>query len=275
MWKPGSAKPQGSNKKNAKGRTPNKRGRDNMKDGPPAQTPRKIDVDDGNDDNEGGSGGGDTPSALSAVAPVSQKKLSGSTMNMKFMTRKKETQAFARKNNQQQNNQQSPAAAQSPVATAAGAAATDDDPMQVDMDSSSAPAAMSPLVQQQHSYPNTSSRGGAIPIDMVPATTSDMYGISVDIVGRRSFGGFNRSVENTWKASYQSHQEDGANGSNGSNSKDTLSDEQLLARYANLAKNRGGGGNKEDMSRQAVGNLGDKVKPRKQMGGGAEKRKRG
>ena len=90
------------------------------------------------------------------------------------------------------------------------------------------------------------------PIDLAPVTSSDMYGIRVDVVGRRSFGGFNRVMEDTWKASYRAQKEGDASKSKG----ETISDEELLTRYANLAKQRNG----DDASRRPVGNLGDKKK---------------
>ena len=247
MWKPGFTKPSNSNKKHPK----DKNSKKNLDmDGPAAEIPNHVDEDDDN-------GGPSTPSA---VAATSQKKLSGATMNMRFMTRKKETHSNS-KNHQQQHHSpyQSPPTTQSPGNSKLQ---SENDPMQIDTEDS-APA-MSPFLQQ-HSYPHALRAVEDAPIDMTPATTSDMYGISVDIIGRRSFGGFNRSIENTWKASYRTHKEDGnhrSSSSNNASQDQKVSDEELLARYANLVKNRNG---KEDTSRKPVGNLGDKVRPRKKM----------
>jgi hypothetical protein len=100
-----------------------------------------------------------------------------------------------------------------------------------------------------------------------PGTTSDMYGISVDVIGRRSFGGFNRAIEDTWKSSYRSHREGVQR-----TSKEKASDDELLQRYANIVKQRlSGAGGDDDMSRRPVGNLGEKGQRNKQRG---EKRKR-
>ena len=62
----------------------------------------------------------------------------------------------------------------------------------------------------------------------------------------------------TWKASYRA-QKEGA--TEGSRREKAVTDEELLSRYANLVKQRNG----DDASRRPVGNLGDKVRPRKQM----------
>lgn len=225
-----------------------------------------MDIENDADNNDGGRGD-PADSTLSSVAATSQKKLSGSTMNMKFMQRKNEMQFYANKN-QQQRRQSSPK--KQPTPAKAGGD-DQDDPMQMDMDSAedeedSDGPVLSPLLQHQHPY--TLGVKDA-PIDMTPATTSDMYGISVDIIGRRSFGGFNKSIETTWKTSYRSHTEN--NNSNSNSSNKHVSDEELLSRYANLVKHRGKTSNganniaNEDMSRKAIGNFGDKVKPRKQQ----------
>ena len=219
-----------------------------------------MDIDnDGDNGHNGGDAGANT---LSGVAATSQKKLSGSTMNMKFMQRKNEMQAYANRN-QQERRKSSPKKQPTP------AKAGRDDPMQMDMDTpaddddSDAPAISSLL---QHQHPHTLGVKDA-PVDMTPATTSDMYGISVDIIGRRSFGGFNKHIETTWKTSYRSHTE---NNNHFSSNNKHVSDEELLARYANLVKHRksntnGANNANEDMSRKTIGNFGDKVKPRKKQ----------
>eukprot|EP00593_Proboscia_inermis_P005714 CAMPEP_0171322274 /NCGR_PEP_ID=MMETSP0816-20121228/114857_1 /TAXON_ID=420281 /ORGANISM="Proboscia inermis, Strain CCAP1064/1" /LENGTH=154 /DNA_ID=CAMNT_0011820711 /DNA_START=164 /DNA_END=628 /DNA_ORIENTATION=+ len=60
------------------------------------------------------------------------------------------------------------------------------------------------------------------------ASSSDMYGITAQIVGRRSFGGFNKSVEETWKSDLESR-ESGRISSRAM--KLEVSDEELLRRY--------------------------------------------
>ena len=234
-----------------------------------------IDNDADNKNSNDGPTATNTPSGVTAP---SQKKLSGSTMNMKFMQRKNEMQSYVNKNHhhQQQHKKQS-----TPIK-----ADNNDDPMQMDMDSDSVASEeddgplISPLLQHQHPSILRGVEEDA-PIDTSPATTSDMYGISVDIIGRRSFGGFNRSIESTWKDSYRAHREEGNsrnNNNNRNNKNKHISDEELLARYANLVKHRNNNNNNnnngannnnnnanEDMSRNVIGNLGDKVKPRKQQ----------
>jgi M-phase phosphoprotein 6 len=198
----------------------------------------------------------DTPPA--AVAR-SQTSLSGATLNMRFMQRKNEQQKHEKKHQQQTK--------QPPNEASPKPADNDDqeDPMQVE-------EAQSPLLvtgyHAQH-HPDEDSL-----IDTTPATTSDMYGISMDIIGRRSFGGFNRALEDTWKSSYRA-QKDGTTSARKAKS---VTDEELLSRYANLVKQRNNHG--EDASRRPVGNLGEKVRPRKQMNdspnsrNSGEKRKR-
>jgi hypothetical protein len=88
-------------------------------------------------------------------------------------------------------------------------------------------------------------------VDLAPATTADMYGIAGCGIGRRSFGGFSRSIEDTWKASCRAIRE-------GGHPKCTqVSDEELLKRFAPLAKHHRNR-NDEDAWRHPVGNLGDK-----------------
>jgi len=64
------------------------------------------------------------------------------------------------------------------------------------------------------------------------ATNTDMHGS--DIIGRRSFGGFNKSVGETWEAAVTLLFKDSLtcnNNKNGNNNKSTISDEELLCRY--------------------------------------------
>lgn len=103
-------------------------------------------------------------------------------------------------------------------------------------------------------------------VDMTPATAGDMFGVAGCVLGRRSFGGFHRSVEDTWKASYHALRDGG--------DRKQVSDGELLERYAKLVKHPRTNGNDEDASRRPVGNLGNKVKPRQKLMGSGEKRKR-
>ena len=218
----------------------------------------------------------DNANTPSAVAAAAQKKLSGATMNMRFMQRKKQVQAINNTNNsssvsairreQHASRYQSPAASHSSLADKMNTSDSMDlDGQQQQQEEAPAISPMlqhSPahllLFQQQH---QTADR---IPIDTTPATTSDMYGLAVQVVGRRSFGGFNRNTELTWKASYKSHQQGSSNSepnNNNNNKQQKISDEELLARYANLVKSR----NDKDNTRTPVGNLKQKVRPRKSM----------
>jgi hypothetical protein len=98
------------------------------------------------------------------------------------------------------------------------------------------------------------------------ATASDMYGLKSDLVGRRSFGGFNQSAENAWRSALDAW-EKGKIGDKAA--KQNISDEELLRRYEDYVKGRG-----DMVERRAdpVGGLEKKLKKRSPHRG--EKRKR-
>jgi len=99
------------------------------------------------------------------------------------------------------------------------------------------------------------------------ATITDMYGAGADIVGRRSFGGFNKAVAETWNESLHMREKVGS-GADG----EKLSDAELLRKYENVVKGRSG-----DRPGQRIGNLAEKAKKRRgnAQSGNKEKRKRG
>jgi M-phase phosphoprotein 6 len=162
------------------------------------------------------------PQKGEANSGATRRNLSGATLNMRFMQRK----AHER---QQQHSHQS----LSPVV----APGTNNDPMETgEPDSTndhhpSSQQQQTPLVsrdewviEKNHSAPGSFSEGGR-------ASTIDMYGENhVQMVGRRSFGGFNAQVENMRKLSIQACS--GGNIDGGSSTKKPdVSDEELLKRY--------------------------------------------
>ena len=74
------------------------------------------------------------------------------------------------------------------------------------------------------------------------ASVVDMYGVGSDIVGRRSFGGFHKSVKNTYDTALKRRTDDHARSQN---TKHQITDEELLERYekyvkgGNIGSNRG------------------------------------
>lgn len=176
-----------------------------------------------------------------------RKRLSGSTMNMKFMKRKKEMM---------QNEEQRKAATAAVVAAASNGNS-----------SVSSSAAMS-LHQQQQQEPtamdvdhtlNTeaderfSDKDNNIHYARV-STSVDMYGMQAALIGRRSFGGFNPAIERAYSDSKASIENRASN-----RPKQMISDEELLERYKEIAMQRDGDG-------RGVGNLDSKVKKRKRQG---------
>jgi len=59
-------------------------------------------------------------------------------------------------------------------------------------------------------------------------SNSDMYGIHSDLIGRRSFGGFKKSVDNNWRACLHGEDEQ--------NKKPKITDEELLRQYEKLKR---------------------------------------
>ena len=74
------------------------------------------------------------------------------------------------------------------------------------------------------------------------ASVVDMYGVGSDIIGRRSFGGFHKSVKNTYDTALKRRTDDHARSQN---TKHQITDEELLERYekyvkgGNINSNRG------------------------------------
>ena len=103
-------------------------------------------------------------------------------------------------------------------------------------------------------------KGAAMKLDAsVPiiASSTDMHGVSAEIIGRRSFNNFHQSVEETWMSAVQSKSqsrfEDKVE-------KQQITDEELLGRYEKYVKGQGDMLNKKEKS---IGNLSKKKRKRK------------
>lgn len=180
MWRPGDAKPE-----------------DNPLDHEAAEvpTPSQSAAGDGNDINSG-----KTPHSSA------KKKLSGLTMNMRFMKRKNEDDAQRRRR-------------QSSTSCAMDIDGPDDERSparhraQHEMDSSGEES------NDDDDDDDNDDKESGLPYSV--ATPSDMYG--ANFLGRRSFGGFNRPMEAAWNLSRRELQ--------GKRAKSDASDQELLNRY--------------------------------------------
>lgn len=209
MWKPGTAKPKSPSPK-----TPTR----TTKKQEPSNGVMKL--------------SGNTPMSAEASA---KKRLSGATMNMRFMKRKKETQQHEESRRNSSGAAHSPAAAAAPSPKAATPSARGEEEENDPMD-----------VEEDDEFRELFSR----------ATPADMYGMQASLIGRRSFGGFNPSIEEAWKDSKDRFENDRLE-NNSSNQK--VSDEELLQRYKNIVKKR------SDSSSRPIGNLKKNHRGRKQQ----------
>ena len=184
MWKPGTSKPEVDN----------------------AITPNK------------GNSNGEMSLEESSPKPssLSKKKLSGATMNMRFMKRKEETSNYDRKR-------------------------------KAAISSSSKSASVVPI-QDDHMERENNQTGNKETYSK--ATMIDMYGMNASLIGRRSFGGFNPSMEEAWKNSKASAE------NRDIDPKKKISDEELLLRYKEIGRQRS--------QSRPIGNFNNKSKRQKQ-----------
>jgi hypothetical protein len=212
MWKPGTAKPESQSPK-----TPTIATTPTTKKQEPSNGTLPL--------------SGNTPKSAEASA---KKRLSGATMNMRFMKRKKETQEHENSRRNSSGAAHSPAAGAAPkVATPGAREEEENDPMDVEVE------------EEDDESCEPFSR----------ATPDDMYGMQASLIGRRSFGGFNPSIEEAWKDAKDRLESDRLE-NNSSNQK--VSDEELLQRYKNIVKKR------SDSSSRPIGNLKKTHRGRKQ-----------
>jgi hypothetical protein len=172
--------------------------------------------------------------------PSSSKKLSGTTMNMRFMQRK------AEEKKQQESKRRRSAGDSMAVDHAVSpkrAQHTNDDGEDDDDDDD--------MSDDEEDDDDTGTSAFQI------AGAEDMYGPQAHVLGRRSFGGFNRPMEEASKAFHGSESP-----LDGNNKKPKVSDDELLKRYEVYVKN---GRQREDAARP-VGNLQNKRKAKSPAG---------
>lgn len=136
----------------------------------------------------------DNSNATNPQTP-SKKKLSGSTMNMRFMQRRRESDEAATRKRKADDEDQARY-----------------EPFNNEFTTQTKKNMCTPTATQ------------VAPLFII-ANGWDMHG--PDIIGRRSFGGFNKAVAETWSAALAHYRQN----SNISNNKATISDEELLNRY--------------------------------------------
>ena len=127
----------------------------------------------------------------------SGKKLSGSTMNMRFMQRKKES---------------TPASSKKKVGADTSTNASDasrnemknwreqSDSMEEDNKNRNEGTSLRDDNSMEEGEPNVDVSTGVEHHRPQTATDADIYGIGAQIIGRRSFGGFNKVVQETWSS---------------------------------------------------------------------------
>jgi len=96
--------------------------------------------------------------------------------------------------------------------------------------SPSSPPSSTSLLSSNKSNKNTNNT-----IKLQLASVVDMYGIGSDIIGRRSFGGFHKSVRSTWETALQQRTDSAARERN---TRSHITDEELLERYEKYVKGR-------------------------------------
>lgn len=154
----------------------------------------------------------------------SSKKLSSATMGMRFMQRKVDSSSkkqqdevnknlFAKKNNRHDN-----------IKSSSSPRSTDVSNLERKRDHNSISSSPPPS-------PSTSNNNAPIILEL--ASVVDMYGVGSDIIGRRSFGNFNKHVRNTYDAALKQRTDDAARTNN---TKNHITDEELLARYEKYVK---------------------------------------
>mmetsp|Transcript_12160 Transcript_12160/g.18375 ORF Transcript_12160/g.18375 Transcript_12160/m.18375 type:complete len:180 (-) Transcript_12160:295-834(-) len=173
-----------------------------------------------------------------------RKSLSGATMGMRFMQRKTPTKASSAVENGSNNSKE-------------------DEPMNGGVDAATR-TPLSPQHQQSQSNQEgevTNGNANAVELDpSIPtiAIKADMYGMSAEIIGRRSFNGFNKSVENTYTKSLQSREEHRLGEKV---ERQQITDEELLERYEKYVK---GDGDMTDTKSKNVGSFKKKKRKRSQ-----------
>lgn len=135
-----------------------------------------------------------TSTSATTTLPLRTKKLSGATLNMRFMKRTE------------------------PTSTHHPTSETDVD------------RATSVAGRHQPQEGETTSDGRND--EVTSATPADMYGAQAMVLGRRSFGGLNKIIEEAWKSSYKWYKNETHD-----SKRTSVPDEELLMRYETFVKN--------------------------------------
>lgn len=176
-----------------------------------------------------------TPASSKKDSSSAKKKLSGATMGMRFMLRSKPTESSK------------PSTTPSPK--------KEEDRMDIDESDNG---------ESDEEDDGTSSNLPQI------ATASDMYGLKGSLLGRRSFGGFNKFASENWNENLESYH----SGKAGERAKKQhISDDELLERYKNYVHGRGDFGGVDKAAAAPVGNL-KKQQRKSQSPRSGEKRQR-
>ena len=182
-----------------------------------------------------------------------KKSLSGATMGMRFMQRKMGGGNSSKKNStsngssyktptkdpsssnaENTNNDKTPIHPKNDEEWEINGGSNDDNKMDIDQDepntdhNASSSQQHHPPLQNQHQDFTSSSL-------MYEITTSsiDMYGISSEIIGRRSYNNFNKSVEETYVQALDGRRKQKIDSKV---EKEQISDEELLKRYEQYVK---------------------------------------
>mmetsp|Transcript_30676 Transcript_30676/g.61272 ORF Transcript_30676/g.61272 Transcript_30676/m.61272 type:complete len:197 (+) Transcript_30676:275-865(+) len=165
----------------------------------------------------------------------SAKKLSSATMGMRFMKRKAEVSAFAKKQED----------ARKAVLQAAARKNT------LNENRNRYKSTETKVHERKRHNESISADASNEFIILEAASVVDMYGVGADVVGRRSFGGFHKAVRSTWEEALKMRTDDDTR------TKATfkhITDEELLQRYEKYVTGRDGekskfGGKREKRKR--------------------------
>mmetsp|Transcript_53782 Transcript_53782/g.64886 ORF Transcript_53782/g.64886 Transcript_53782/m.64886 type:complete len:247 (-) Transcript_53782:30-770(-) len=197
-----------------------------------------------------------TPKSKTPKGSSGKTKLSGATMGMRFMQRNrssnKKTTSTSRttsKKDENDDGDQEIISSSSTIKKEIQSWRT--------IPSSSHSGDGDVVMQDETNIENVlvSTNGGQI-IPQI-ATPSDMYGIGAEIVGRRSFGGFNKAVESTYNESFELAKAS-QKGSRGMD----MSDDDILQRFGIYIREMKADddGDIDEAAAAPVGNLGEKIK---------------
>lgn len=186
----------------------------------------------------GGNNGDDASSP--AAKKAGKKRLSSGTMGMRFMQRKAEAQEAAKKQAAEEEQ-----------------AKTEREAMEWTTADGGETSAMS------------EEDGTVVHVVPLNATAADVYGVGAAIIGRRSFGNFNKAVQDTWAEAVEnkSRERAGARAE-----KQQITDEELLQRYEKYVRGEGdmSGGGKSP----SIGNLQKKRKKKNKNREDGDKRRK-